>query len=284
MADEYLIGDESDLPVFCLPGLTRNGRDFTALAHALARPDAEDPGRRVIVLESRGRGRSGRADPQTYTLTQELTDLVVAMDAFGVEKAHFVGTSRGGLLSMALTATAPERVGRVVLNDIGPQIDWLGLSRIAKAVGVRMAFDSYEDLAAQMREGLGPQFPGLAEDDWTRFAHQLASPSREGSNNGAVSLDYDAALADMFKDFADSGTSPDFWPAFNLMENHPVMVIRGANSDLLSAATIEAMRRRHSRLSTFIAVGEGHAPLLWDRASTEAIRDFLNAPVVERAA
>jgi Predicted hydrolases or acyltransferases (alpha/beta hydrolase superfamily) len=135
-------------PVVCLPGLTRNARDFGHLADVLSDGAGRPP---VIVPESRGRGRSGRAAAGTYTLTQELQDLVAALDQWGVEEADFVGTSRGGLLAMLLAATQPHRVRRVVLNDIGPTIELEGLVRIAGSVGHHMTHPSFDALAKALK-------------------------------------------------------------------------------------------------------------------------------------
>lgn len=258
-------------PVVCLPGLTRNARDFTALADALTHDDDAGSGLRVIVLESRGRGRSGHADPATYTLPQELDDLTRALDAWGVKRAHFVGTSRGGLLTMMLAMTQPERIESAVLNDIGPRIEPEGLARIAGAVGNTMEFASFEALAAHQKTALASQFPRLDETQWLRFARQLAS--EDGA--GGVRLDYDARLGDTFRDAPVPTESPDFWPAFEKLALVPVLVIRGANSDILSAATVEAMRRLDPRVQSLIVQGEGHAPLLWDRRSIETVKRFL---------
>jgi pimeloyl-ACP methyl ester carboxylesterase len=255
-------------PVVCLPGLTRNARDFEHLARVLSnRPDAPP----VVVLESRGRGRSDRAEASTYTLGQELEDLVAALDQWGVHEADLVGTSRGGLLAMLLAASAPERVRKVVLNDIGPTIEHEGLARIAGSVGNGMSWPSFDALAASLKAANRRQFPRLTADGWRRFAEQLASPSEDGT----VSLDYDPRLAVMFEDFSHDGKAIDFWPAFEPLIDRDVLVVRGAHSDILSAATVEAMRRRHRRLQTLVIGDEGHAPLLWDRYSTDAIRTFL---------
>ncbi|MCF3936630.1 alpha/beta hydrolase [Acuticoccus sp. M5D2P5] len=269
-ADDF--GPADDVPpVVCLPGLTRNARDFAHLAKALSRDDRVGRGRRVVVLESRGRGRSGRAPAETYTLVQELADLTAALDEWGIEKADFVGTSRGGLLIMLLAATAPIRIDRAVLNDIGPTIERSGLGRIAATVGARMSYPSMAELAASLKRASCEQFPRLTDNQWIRYAEQLASLGPDGS----VHLDYDAALADGFTDFSASDATPDFWPAFAALLDHPVLVVRGANSDILSAATVEGMRRRHHNLSAIVVSDEGHAPLLWDRFSVETIKAFL---------
>lgn len=230
------------------------------------------PRRRVIVLESRGRGRSGRAPAETYTLPQELKDLTAALDQFGITRAHVVGTSRGGLLAMLLATVSPERLRSVVLNDIGPRIEPAGLARIGAGVGTTMEFASFDSLAAGLRKALSKQFPRLDGDDWIRLARQLASQG----DGGTVCLDYDPALAAPFKDGNPASAPPDFWPGFEALNGCPVMVVRGSNSDLLSAATVEAMRRCHEGLEAFVAPGEGHAPLLWDRASLSAIGSFLH--------
>ncbi|MBJ3775236.1 alpha/beta fold hydrolase [Acuticoccus mangrovi] len=270
VADAY--GPEGAMPpVVCLPGLTRNARDFAHLAATLAKADPNGA-RRVIVLESRGRGRSAYADPETYTLPQELADLVAAMDHWGIERADVVGTSRGGLMAMLLAMTEPRRLNRVVLNDIGPTIEPAGLARIAKGVGTTMHFASFEVLAEGLKRVNACQFPRLTDAQWRRFAGQLASPDGDG-----VSFDYDPALAEGFASFSADQAAPDFWPAFNALVDHKVMVVRGANSDILSAATVEAMRRRHRGLHALVVADEGHAPLLWDKISVDTIKEFLRS-------
>ena len=267
-ADHYGAGNDARA-VVCLPGLTRNARDFSHLARVLAGND--DPAS-VIVMEYRGRGRSDYAAPETYTLSQELADLIAALDQWAVPEADIVGTSRGGLLAMLLATTAPERVGRIVLNDIGPTIEAAGLSRIAGEVGRQMTYPSFEALAERLKAAHGAQFPTLDRAGWRDFAEQLAS----ADGDGTVTLDYDPALATMFESFSADDGAVDFWPAFDPLVDRPVMVLRGARSDILSAATVEGMRRRHPALKAVVIPEEGHAPLLWDRFSTEAIRTFLH--------
>lgn len=254
----------------CLPGLTRNARDFTALAEALAVADANLPAMRVIAVDLRGRGRSDNADPATYTPKHELDDVLAALDQWGIERARFVGTSRGGLITMIMAMVAPERIDRAVLNDIGPQLDPDGLARIAKSVGVRMEYPSFETLAGFLEDHHSGRFPKVGSEGWLRFAHQLASEH----DGGGVRLDYDERIKDAFGD-GGAAKAPDFWPAFDALCGRPVMVVRGANSDLLSSATVEAMRRRHGHMETLVVANEGHAPLFWDRRTIEGIKAFL---------
>lgn len=258
------------MPIVCLPGLSRNARDFGDFASAVSSSGDWSP-RRVYVVESRGRGKSGWAPVETYTILQELDDLLVALRAWGIKSAQFVGTSRGGLLVMLLAMREPERIERAVLNDVGPTIERKGLARIAQSAGARMKFASYEDLAAYLAEGLAPQFPRMGADKWLKFAKQLASPY----DQGGVRLDYDPALADTVRSYSIDDPAPDFWPGFEALADKLVLVVRGAYSDLLSAATVEAMRRRHPSIATHVVPDEGHAPLLWDRPTIEMIRSFL---------
>lgn len=254
----------------CLPGLSRNARDFHDFATTIS-TGSDWPSRRVFAIDSRGRGKSGWAPFETYNILQELDDLLVAMRAWGLPSAQFVGTSRGGLLIMLLAMREPDRIERAVLNDIGPTIERKGLARIAGSAGLKMKFASFEELAKHLAEGLSPQFPRMAQDKWVKLAKQLASPV-EG---GGVRLDYDPALADTVRDYSVDDPAPDFWPGFEALADKLVLVVRGAYSDLLSAATVEAMRRRHPGIATHVVPDEGHAPLLWDRPSIEMIRSFL---------
>ncbi|UOM36981.1 alpha/beta hydrolase [Acuticoccus sp. I52.16.1] len=241
------------------------------MATALSTPDGW-PARRVIVVESRGRGRSGWAETKSYNVLQELDDLLVCLDAWGVERAQFIGTSRGGLLTMLLAMKAPERIDRAILNDIGPTIERSGLARIASGIGKKMDHDSYEALADHLAETQGSQFPRMPRTKWIRFAKQLASPN----DAGGVTLDFDPRLAETVRGYDPAEPAPDFWPGFDALCGRPVLVVRGAHSDLLSAATVESMRRRHRGLGTLVVPDEGHAPFLWDRHSIEAISGFLS--------
>ncbi len=256
--------------MLCLPGLSRNARDFTDVATALSSPSATGPVR-VIALELRGRGRSQWAPAETYTALHEMNDAIAALDQWGLQRVDLLGTSRGGLIAMLMAMQAPDRLRRVVLNDIGPFIEPSGLERIGGSIGNTMTFASYAALAQDMAERLGPQFTRLTPDLWERFARQLASENKDGG----VTLDYDPALAEGLAGYTADQPTPDFWPAFDALARRPVLTIRGAHSDLLSAATMEAMRRRHGRMRSHVVAGEGHAPLLWDRPAIEAIRSFL---------
>ena len=261
-------GPPAPLPLVCLPGLTRNARDFHDLAVALSQ-DAETP-RRVLAFEFRGRGASDYADPQTYTVAQEARDTIDGLAAAGIHAAAFLGSSRGGIVTMVLAAQRPDLVRAAILNDIGPLIARKGLARIAAGVGRAPAFADWDAAAEALRAAQGEMFPALERDDWLRYARQLCRETATG-----VVFDYDPALAAVFADAGPDAPLPDLWPLFRGLALRPMMVIRGALSDILTAATVEAMRRTASDLTLIVVDGQGHAPLLWDRPTQDAVEAFL---------
>ncbi len=258
-------------PVVCLPGLTRNGRDFEAIAEALASGDRP---RRVLAVDFRGRGRSGRADPSTYRIDVEAADVLAGLDRVGWAEPAFLGTSRGGLVTMLLAATAPGRVGPAVLNDIGPVIPTASLidirARMAAARGEPPA--GWDEAAERLRSSLGEAFPGLEDEGWHRFARQTHAEDEAGR----PVLDYDHRLADAFAAFDPEVGYPPMWDLFTALAPRPVMAIRGELSDLLSEEILAGMRERMPDLEIHRVPGEGHAPLLWDEPTIAAVRRFLD--------
>ncbi|HEY6382199.1 MAG TPA: alpha/beta hydrolase [Pseudolabrys sp.] len=255
-------------PVVCLPGLARTAADFEPLASALS----HDPGsRRIIALDYRGRGLSSYdRNPANYSLPVELADVIAVVTALDAVPAIFVGTSRGGLLSMLLAAVRPTAIAGVVLNDIGPVIEPQGLMRIKSYVGKLPQPRTFDEGAEILRRLFGAQFPRLGPDDWLANAHRTFK-----EQNGRLVTTYDVKLATTMNGVDGGRPVPTLWKEFDALSAKPLMVIRGANSDLLTAATVEAMRARRATLETLEVPDQGHAPLLTDADTIARIAEFV---------
>ncbi len=256
------------LPVLCLPGLARTVADFDPLARALAN-DVIQP-RHVVALDYRGRGQSDYdANVGNYSLPVELGDVLAVITALEIMPAIIVGTSRGGILAMLLAAVRPAAIAGVVLNDIGPVIEPKGLMRIKSYVGKLPQPTSFEDAAGILRRLFEAQFPTLTADDWLANARRTFK-----QENGRLVTTYDPKLAETLDDMALEKPLPALWKEFDALAQVPVMVIRGALSDLLSAATVEAMRMRRSAMETLEVANQGHAPLLAEADTIAGIAAF----------
>lgn len=265
-------GDDSrERPtVVCLAGLTRNSADFHALALFLSQhPTAP---RRVVALDYRGRGESEfDVDWNNYDPRIEAQDALAFITAIGVHEAGFIGTSRGGLVIFALAAMRPALLRAVVLNDIGPVVDARGLIRIRSYVGKLPAPRNFAEAADILKRISDAQFTTTIEEEWLRQAH---ATWRE--KDGALIPRYDVnlmrglALLDLEKPL------PDLWPLFMGLRDIPTFVIRGANSDLLSADTVVEMVARHPRCEALTVADQGHAPLLTDAPTMARVATFLD--------
>jgi pimeloyl-ACP methyl ester carboxylesterase len=257
------------LPVVCLPGLARTAGDFEILATALSQ-DPTAP-RRVIALDYRGRGQSDYdRDPANYSFQVELADVLAVLTALDCQPAVIVGTSRGGILAMLMAAVRPSVIAGVVLNDIGPVIEPKGLMRIKGYVGKLPQPRSYGEGAEILRRLFDAQFPKLTAEDWLASAHRAFKDV-----NGRLVPDYDVALAKTLEGVDFEKPLPPLWPQFDALKNVPAMVIRGANSDLLSQATVDAMRARRALLETLEVPDQGHTPLLAEADVIARIADFV---------
>jgi pimeloyl-ACP methyl ester carboxylesterase len=259
------------LPVVCLPGLTRSVADFEVLAPALA-ADARAP-RRVLALSSRGRGKS-QYDPkaENYSLQVELADLLAVLTALEVAPSVFVGTSRGGLLSMLLAVARPTVIAGCVLNDIGPVLESQGLARIKSYVGKLSPPASWQDAADGMRNLFGAQFTRLSAEEWLAFARRTFK--EEGTR---IVPDYDARIATALADMNLEKPVPTMWKEFDALAGVPILVVRGANSDLLSTATVAEMQRRHPHIKSIEVPDQGHAPLLRETPVIEQIAELVRS-------
>lgn len=269
-ARDYGSRSASALPVVCLPGLARSGNDFEALAAALANHPTQP--RRVVALDYRGRGQSDYdRDPSHYSFQVEIADVLAVLTALDCQPAIFIGTSRGGILTMLMAALRPSLIAGAVLNDIGPVIEPKGLMRIKGYVGKLPQPRSYDEAAEILRRLFSAQFPTLTADDWLASARRTFKET-----NGQLVPDYDVALAKTLEGVDFEHPLPPLWAQFDALGAVPVMVIRGANSDLLSAETVEAMAARRAAretmatrrqkpdlaFETLVVPDQGHAPLL----------------------
>ena len=256
------------LPFLCLSGLSRNSRDFIALGNFFATHASE--ARKVIALDYRGRGLS-ESDPdwRNYKPVVEAQDVLAAADALGIEKAILIGTSRGGIISMLLGVLRPALIAGAVLNDIGPVLEGRGLARIKTYLTTRKSVASWPEAIALIRSASEPQFPALSEADWRAMATAYFADSGSG-----LAPQYDPHLARTVVDMDVTEKIPVLWPQFMSLAHVPVLAIRGENSDLVSPRTLFEMAERHGRLKQYTVPGQGHAPLLRDDATLEAIRAF----------
>lgn len=261
-------------PALCLAGLTRNGRDFHDLAVSLSHSSSSP--RTVYTLDYRGRGLSDfDTDWRNYTISVEMLDVIDFMTLIGLYDSVLIGTSRGGLITMLLAAARPGAIGAAVLNDIGPVIEHEGLARISGYVGRVPLPISWADAARMMRDINRRHFPEIPDHVWEEAARQWYN-----EKNGKPAPGYDAKLGNALSVL--DGPIPALWPQFEALKRVPLMILRGENSDILTAATVDEMRRRHPAMATVTVPDQGHAPLLKDPASIEAIRHFLAATDVGR--
>jgi pimeloyl-ACP methyl ester carboxylesterase len=246
--------------IVCVHGVGRNGRDFDVLAEALAQRY------RVVAVDMPGRGASDwLADPRDYTFPTYLTTLTALVAACGVETVGWIGTSMGGLLGMAIAAQPNTPIDRLVLNDIGPSIEPAALVRIGSYLGTDPAFDTYADIEAYVRTVSAP-FGPLTDAQW---AHVTRTNVRQDAQ-GKWHIAYDPGIAVPFRAQPAPG---DMWPAWDAIRC-PTLVLRGAQSDLLSAETAAAMSARGPRARVVAFEGVGHAPMLMERTQVDTITAF----------
>lgn len=257
--------------VVCLPGLTRNARDFHELALYLS--VQAKTRRRVIAFDYRGRGESAY-DPEiaNYNVGTEANDILTGLSALGIDRAAFIGTSRGGLIIHVLGAIRPSVLKAVVFNDVGPAIEAEGLAHIRDYLQKSPRVETVTEAVAAQRAAHGRDFPALGTGDWERMVSAIY---RE--QDGRFVPDFDPRLAQTLKDMDLSQPLPTLWPQFEMLKEIPMMTIRGKNSRLLSVATVEEMTRRHPAMESVIVEGQGHAPFLETGTLPRQIAEFFDS-------
>ena len=258
------------LPVVCLPGLTRNSRDFRDLAVFLSthrhRP------RRVICFDYRGRGRSSwDKNKDNYNPIVEMDDIFDGMAAMGVSRAVVVGTSRGGMIAMMMGVARPALLAGIVLNDIGPVVEPLGLARIKTYVGGTLSPEDWTDAVRILKRLHGAQFTSLNDEQWLALAHMSYR-----DESGQPVPDHDPALARVFVGADFDQPIPTLWKEFRALRSTPILTIRGGNSDLLSTSTVAAMASNHPRFESVTVPGEGHPPLLRGTHLLQRVSTFIS--------
>lgn len=277
--------DSPYLPVLCLPGLTRTTADFDVIAHALA-TDPQTP-RRVVAVDYRGRGLSDSdPNPANYNVAMEMGDVLAVAATAEISRAILLGTSRGGLISMALAATQPALLAGVILNDIGPVLEMSGLMKIKGYITDPPARHSWDEAANGLKALFADAFPALTDADWLAWAHrafrldvnpadqETGAPQAAPSRAVKLVRTYDLALAKAFDAIDPENPPPPLWELFDKLSGLPLMLIHGALSDLLSPQTVQQMAARRPDLDLVEITDQGHAPLLMEPPTIARIKTF----------
>ncbi len=259
-------GDGQRPTLVCLHGLSRNAADFATLAARL-------PQYRLLVIEQRGRGKSDvDPDPSRYDVGRYVEDTLGLLAALEIRRPVLVGTSMGGLMAMLMLARDPAGYRGALLNDIGPVVEAAGLARIQGYVGKVAPAADWAAAAAATRSSNAVAFPDYADADWLAFARRLYRQRPDGMLEPA----YDPAIAlPLGNGDPEKAVPPDLWSVFDLLGDAPLLVVRGALSDILSATTVTEMQRRHPALQAVEVPRVGHAPMLDEPEAFEAFERFL---------
>ena len=258
-------GPHDKPPILCIPGLTRNARDFEPVAERYAGDW------RVIAIDLRGRGESEHdPDNRHYAPSYYVADILKLLDQLGIADAVFIGTSLGGICTMVFASTDADRIVGALINDIGPEIDPAGLDRIGTYVGKDVLFESWEDAAARLRERNQEMFPNWTDGEWHRFVRRIAHETDDG-----IRLQYDMGIADNFR-LATEAPSSDTWPMLRALAGRPVTILRGGLSDLLSQEIAERMAAELGDDAELLIIPDtGHAPSLEEPEALAALDRLL---------
>jgi pimeloyl-ACP methyl ester carboxylesterase len=258
-------GDASRPPILCIPGLTRNARDFEGVAARLAGDW------RLICVELRGRGESAYAkNPMTYVPLTYLDDVQALIAALGLDRFVLFGTSLGGLIAMLLAAGGKDRIAGALLNDIGPTMESRGLEHIRSYVGRSQNWPTWLHAARYLAEAHRDRYPDWELDQWLVYAKRLCKLTP----TGRVVFDYDMRIAEPFK-LPAGEAGFDLWPTFRALAGIPSLVVHGGISDLLSAETVETMKAEVSSMESVTVPRVGHAPTLEEPEAVKAIDKLL---------
>ncbi|SER03139.1 Pimeloyl-ACP methyl ester carboxylesterase [Faunimonas pinastri] len=261
--------DSLELPVICLPGFARNSRDFIRLGQFLSQ-DANRP-RTVLAVDYRGRGLSAYdRNWKNYTPLVEAQDVMALATSLGIERASFVGTSRGGVIAMLLGVLRPGLIAGAALNDVGPVTSGTGLARMKRYLRSARPASNWDEAIVLVHRMLGSGFTALDDDDWRSLAEAVFRDM-----DGSLQPDYDPNLLRTLEELGYEAAIPVLWPQFSTLRRVPVLSIRGESSDWLSEDTVALMSEGHPDLTAVTVTGQGHAPLLRDAVTLQTISSFL---------
>jgi pimeloyl-ACP methyl ester carboxylesterase len=259
-------------PVVCLPGLTRNSKDFHKLATHLC--NSSKKSYRVISVDYRGRGKSQWDDNKAnYNILREAQDVLGILNWLQIAKADFIGTSRGGLILHIIATIKLDIISSIIFNDIGPELELQGLLDIKKYLSKSTRPRSWADAASIQKEIHRLNFPAFGDDDWMDIAKDIYI-----EKDNKIVADFDPAIANPISDINQDTEVPALWDQFKLLSNIPILTIRGANSSLLSKRIVEKMSDMHPQHSSITMPGQGHPPNLMGNGIEHSITDFLNSP------
>lgn len=253
-------------PILCLPGLTRNARDFEVLAERLS------ASWRVICIDLRGRGESGYAkDPMSYVPLVYVQDVEKLLGELGCDRYVAIGTSLGGIVTLLLAGAARETIVGAVLNDVGPDVDPAGLARIRGYVGKSSSWPTWMHAARAVAEANAAIYPRYAIGDWLAMAKRLYRLN----SSGRIVLDYDLKIAEPFR-LPGNEAGPDMWPALDRLAGVPTLIVRGALSDVLAPGTLDRMLKALPQATLVTVADTGHAPTLDEPEAVAAIETLLD--------
>lgn len=263
------IAKTSTLPVLCLPGLTRTADDFDVIAQALA--NAPGAQRQVIAMDFRGRGLSAYdAKPENYNVVTECGDVIALLASLNISRAIFLGTSRGGLVSMVMAATKPDLMAGLILNDIGPSLEMKGLMKIVGYIANPPPRKTFDEAAAGLKELFGSVFPKLDDAGWMAWARRAFREKKDGG----LERTYDLKLNKTLEGIDPDNPPAPAWDLFDKLQGKPLMLIHAELSDLVSPQGVKDMVARRPDIDLVEVPNEGHAPLLADKPTIERILAF----------
>jgi pimeloyl-ACP methyl ester carboxylesterase len=250
--------------VLCMPGLSRNSKDFEGIATHMAESC------RVICVEQRGRGNSEwDPDPTRYRPDVYVADMMALLEHLGLKQVIAYGVSLGGLMTIMIGAMHPSTLKAAIINDIGPEVDPKGIARIKGYVGKGSPPESWDQAIVAVKAANAGVYPKFSDAEWEWFTRKLYD-----EKDGKLVVQYDPAISQNFES-DDSQSAPDLWPVFDMLKDIPLVVLRGGLSDILSAETLEKMAARHPDLVPVTVPDKGHVPLMTEPECLAAVDALL---------